>query len=90
MKKKTISITGHIGTTIGSSNTTSIGNHYGYTINTIITPQSNELDISKTLEYIEYILKLLGIDLTYDEYVRMSEYERKSLLRDIKINKILK
>jgi len=42
------------------------------------------------IEFFELILVLLGVDLTFEEFKNMSKDERLSLVRDLKINKILK
>jgi hypothetical protein len=42
------------------------------------------------IEFFELILVLLGVDLTFEEFKHMSKDERLSLVRDLKINKILK
>ena len=48
------------------------------------------VDINKDLiEYIEFAFQIMGIDLTYEDFKRMSSDEKISFLRDIKINKIL-
>ena len=48
------------------------------------------VDINKDLiEYIEFSFQIMGIDLTYEDFKRMSSDEKISFLRDIKINKIL-
>jgi hypothetical protein len=40
-------------------------------------------------DYMDFTLKLLGIDLTYEKFKNMSESDKQSLLRDIKINRII-
>ena len=48
------------------------------------------VDINKDLiEYIEFAFQIMGIDLTCEDFKRMSSDQKISLLRDIKINKIL-
>ena len=41
------------------------------------------------INFIEFSFKVMGIDLTYEKFQQMSEDEKKALLRDIKINKII-
>jgi hypothetical protein len=41
-------------------------------------------------EYIDFIAEILGIDINYEKFKKMSDCEKKSFLRDIKINNILK
>lgn len=51
---------------------------------------SYTVDLNKALvEYIDFAFQIMGIDLNYEDFKKMSESERKSFLRDIKINKIL-
>lgn len=51
---------------------------------------SYTVDLNKALvEYIDFAFQIMGIDLNYEDFKKMSEPERKSFLRDIKINKIL-
>ena len=68
--------------------------------NTIVAGSSNMtigynsgsyvVDINKDLvEYIDFDFQLMGIDLTYQDFKRMSPDEKRAFLRDIKINKIL-
>ena len=41
------------------------------------------------IEFIEFAFSILGINLTYEDFEKMSKEERKSFLRDLKLNKIL-
>lgn len=51
---------------------------------------SYTVDLNEALvEYIDFAFQIMGIDLNYEDFKKMSESERKSFLRDIKINKIL-
>ena len=48
------------------------------------------VDINKDLiEYIDFAFQVMGIDLTYQDFKKMSSDEKKTFLRDIKINKLL-
>jgi hypothetical protein len=48
------------------------------------------VDINKDLiEYIDFAFQVIGIDLNYQDFKKMSADEKKAFLRDIKINKIL-
>lgn len=42
------------------------------------------------IEYIDFISTILGIDINYEKFKKMSDSEKKSFLREIKINNILK
>ena len=63
--------------TITGSNNTSIG--YSY-----VDPFQNSKD------FIEFGLQILGIDLTYDKFIEMDEMERKTFIRDYRLEKLLK
>lgn len=67
--------------------------------NMIVTGSGiNVSDISGTLnismnsdliQFQELILAALGVDVTYEQFCSMSISDRKSLIRDIKINRVL-
>lgn len=63
----------------GSSNITT-----GYSSGTYLLHQLYEL-----VEYIDFAFQVMGIDLSYEDFKKMSSDEKKAFLRDIKINKIL-
>jgi hypothetical protein len=42
------------------------------------------------LEFFELVLAAMGVDITYEDFKKMSPSERKSLLREVKINMITK
>lgn len=44
---------------------------------------------SDLVQFQELILVALGIDVTFEQFCSMSIDERKSLIRDIKINRVL-
>ena len=51
---------------------------------------SYTVDLNNALvEYIDFAFEVMGIDLNYEDFKRMSPDEKKAFLRDIKINKIL-
>jgi hypothetical protein len=64
-------------TITGGSNNTSIG--YSWV-------DQND----KIKDFIEFGLQLMGIDLTYDKFIEMDEMERKTFIRDYKLDKLLK
>lgn len=41
-------------------------------------------------DFIEFGLQIMGIDLTYDEFIEMNELERKTFIRDYRLEKLLK
>lgn len=46
--------------------------------------------IDKSLvEYTDILYSLMGIDITYERFQKMSDEERKQFIRDIKLNKII-
>ena len=47
-------------------------------------------DLNGFIEYFNFIVEILGIDITFEEFKNMDSNERKCFLRDIKIKKILK
>lgn len=51
---------------------------------------SYTVDLNSSLvEYIDFAFEVMGIDLNYEDFKKMSADEKKAFLRDIKINKIL-
>ena len=80
-------------TTIDNSNNTLI-NSASNAILTISSIPAHKHKITSThltdmIEYIEFAFSILGINLTYEDFEKMSKEERKSFLRDLKLNKIL-
>ncbi len=68
-----------IGTTIYSNGSSNIAYNY------------NLVDRNEKLkDFIEFGLQLMGIDLTFDEFRNMSEIEKKTFIRDYKLEKLLK
>lgn len=67
-----------------TSNSNSTGNYNTYALNNKIE-ESNK----RVIDYIEFILKIIGIDMSYDKFLNMSDNDKKQFLRDIKIDKII-
>ena len=44
----------------------------------------------KIKDFIEFGLQIMGIDLTYDKFIEMDEMERKTFIRDYRLEKLLK
>ena len=44
---------------------------------------------SDMIEFFELVLMALGYDITYDEFSKMSGDEKKAIIRDIKIKRVL-
>ena len=63
------------------SNNIVIGRSSGYSY---IDPFQNSKD------FIEFGLQLMGIDLTFEEFEKMTELEKKNFMRDYKLDKLLK
>jgi hypothetical protein len=59
----------------------------------IITYDNTDLltsgDLNKFIEYFDFIVQILGIDITFDEFKLMNDGEKKSFIRDLKIKKVL-
>lgn len=41
-------------------------------------------------DFVEFALKIMGVELTFDEFKKMDGSERRAFIRDIKIDKIIK
>jgi hypothetical protein len=67
---------------IGTSNTISIASGGG-----IYSWRDTTEDMS---EFVEFALKIMGVDLTFEEFKKMDGSERRAFIRDIKIDKIIK
>lgn len=75
-----ITSNGYVSNTIAGGSNISIGYNSG----------SYVVDINRDLiEYIEFAFQIMGLDLTYEDFKKMSQDEKKAFLRDIKLNKIL-
>ncbi len=44
---------------------------------------------SDMIDFFELVLVALGYDITYDEFSKMSGEEKKAIIRDIKIKRVL-
>jgi len=67
--------------TIGNSTTIVSSNNIAYDF---INRNENIKD------FIEFGFQLMGIDLTYDKFIEMDEMERKTFIRDYRLEKLLK
>ena len=43
----------------------------------------------KMVEFIEFALELMGVDLKYSDFENMSDSDKIAMIRDMKINKII-
>ena len=41
------------------------------------------------IEFINFAFEILGVDISYQQFKELTKEERKSILREIKLNKIL-
>ena len=47
-------------------------------------------DDDKMIDFIEFALEIMGIDLKYYDFKQMSKEERVAFIRDLKIDRLLK
>lgn len=59
------------------------------TISSIPSHNDLILESEKLIEYIDFAFKIMGIEISYSQFQKMNESEKKSFLRDLKINKII-
>jgi hypothetical protein len=50
---------------------------------------SDRSHIDDVKDYIDFTLELMSIDLNFDKFSRMSTDEKKAMIREMKINKII-
>ena len=41
-------------------------------------------------DFVEFALEILGIDLKYEDFIKMSDIDKKAFIRNWKLNQILK
>ena len=41
-------------------------------------------------DFVEFGLQIMGIDLTYDKFIKMSDSDKRAFIRNWKLNQILK
>ena len=46
-------------------------------------------DDDKMIDFIEFALEIIGVDLKYSDFKEMSVHERTTFIRDLKIDSIL-
>lgn len=46
-------------------------------------------DDDKMIDFIEFALEIIGVDLKYSDFKEMSVHERTAFIRDLKIDSIL-
>lgn len=47
-------------------------------------------DEDKMIDFIEFALEIIGVDLKYSDFKEMSVHERVAFIRDLKIDRLLK
>lgn len=50
----------------------------------------SKIDDGKMIEFIEFALRIMGVDLSYSEFKEMSEQDKAAFIRDLKIDRVLK
>ena len=76
------------GISIGTSNT---GGYSNISIGNNITSGYSWVDKTTSMqEYIEFGLKLMGIDLSFEDFQEMNESERKAFMRNHRLDNLLK
>lgn len=49
------------------------------------------IDTNKDIkDFVEFVLDILGIDLKYEDFIKMSDSDKRSFIRNWKLNQILK
>jgi hypothetical protein len=59
--------------------------------NSNITSSYSWIDTNKDIkDFVEFALDILGIDLKYEDFIKMSDSDKRSFIRNWKLNQILK
>lgn len=59
--------------------------------NSNITSGYSCIDTNKDIkDFVEFVLEILGIDLKYEDFIKMSDSDKKAFIRNWKLNQILK
>jgi hypothetical protein len=59
--------------------------------NSNITSSYSWIDTNKDIkDFVEFVLEILGIDLKYEDFIKMSDSDKKAFIRNWKLNQILK
>jgi len=79
----------YLNTTNNTTNNTIITTS-GTTLNTSANMYASNIEFDKSLiEYIELLYQLIGVDMTFDKFKNLSNSEKQTFVRDIKIKKLL-
>ena len=88
MKKTTNTATTLNGTTIVNGSTTcTTGATLTYASGGTVRSDRGHIDDVK--DYIDFALELMGIDLDFQRFSKMTEAEKQAMIREIKIDKII-
>ena len=61
------------------------------TCNSNISSNYSWIDTNKDIkDFVEFTLDILGIDLKYEDFIKMSDSDKRSFIRNWKLNQILK
>lgn len=78
------------GLTLSNNAGLTFSNNTGLTLSNNAVLNSITLELEENIvEYIDFAFKIMGVKISYSQFKEMSESERKSFLRDLKINKIM-
>jgi hypothetical protein len=59
--------------------------------NSNITSSYSWIDTNKDIkDFVEFFLEILGIDLKYEDFIEMSDSDKRAFIRNWKLNQILK
>ena len=59
--------------------------------NSNITSSYSWIDTNRDVkDFVEFALEILGIDLKYEDFIKMSDSDKRSFIRNWKLNQILK
>jgi hypothetical protein len=91
----TCNTTGNIGICGGTTTTTTTGNPYWINTPVISSPNTtlswgDGISMnSDIVEYVDIFYQLMGIDMDYKRFSLMSKEEKRSFVRDIKLQKLI-
>jgi len=90
-----INITGNSATivngSLGNCTTSAVNSSYLASSGSGYSNWSADVSLDSNItDFMELTLMALGYDITFNEFKKMSKEEKKSIIRDIKINRVLK
>lgn len=79
------------GSLVGSNLTSTSTGTLILNSNSNITSSYSWIDTNKDIkDFVEFVLDILGIDLKYEDFIKMSDSDKKAFIRNWKLNQILK